>query len=281
MTQRLLACFAHPDDEAFGTGATLAYYARGGARVGLVCTTNGDVGEIAEGIAATPETLWQVRQEELRCAAGNLGVRDLVFLNYRDSGMAGTDDNGNPRAYINAPADEVVGRLVAIMRELRPQVVITFDPTGGYGHPDHIAIHHHTIAAFHAAADETQYPEAGEPWQAQRLFYMTFPGEFWKTLRDQLAAAGEDVSQWDSDEDGDRDQAEAPVHVAMALPDTVDAKLAALECHASQFGPDNMFRKLPVEVMRDLLGHEFYTLAWPEPAAGETWEDLFAGLDLH
>ena len=110
---------------------------------------------------------------------------------------------------------------------------------------------------------------------------MTFPREFWKTLRDQLAAAGEDVSQWDSDEDGDRDQAEAPVHVAMALPDTVDAKLAALECHASQFGPDNMFRKLPVEVMRDLLGHEFYTLAWPEPAAGETWEDLFAGLDLH
>ncbi|MEZ4767303.1 MAG: PIG-L family deacetylase [Caldilineales bacterium] len=279
MTQRLLAIFAHPDDEAFGTGATLAHYGRNGTRVGLVCATNGDVGEIAEGVAATPETLWQVRQEELRCAAGSLGVRDLIFLNYRDSGMAGTDQNGDPRAFINAPEDEVVGRLVGVLRDLKPQVVITFDPTGGYGHPDHIAIHRHTVAAFEAAADTSRYPDAGEPWQAQRLFYMAFPGEFWKQIRDELAAAGQDVSQWEGDADDSSDQAEAPVHVSMALPDTVDAKLAALECHASQFGPDNMFRKLPVAVMRDLLSHEYYTLARPEPATGETLSDLFAGLD--
>ncbi len=86
MKRSILALFAHPDDEAFGTGATLAHYARGGAHVGLVCATNGDVGEIAAGVDATPETLWQVRQNELRCAAGNLGVHDLVFLNYRELG---------------------------------------------------------------------------------------------------------------------------------------------------------------------------------------------------
>ncbi|HRX04523.1 MAG TPA: PIG-L family deacetylase, partial [Anaerolineae bacterium] len=99
MNRSVLALFAHPDDEAFGTGATLAHYARSGAQVSLVCATNGDVGEIAEGVDATPETLWRVRQDELRCAADNLGVHDLVFLNYRDSGMAGTEQNADPRAY--------------------------------------------------------------------------------------------------------------------------------------------------------------------------------------
>ncbi|MCB0240613.1 MAG: PIG-L family deacetylase, partial [Anaerolineae bacterium] len=107
----------------------------------------------------TPETLWRVRQDELRCAADNLGVHDLIFLNYRDSGMAGTEQNADPRAYINAPAEEVVRRLVGIIREQRPQVVITFDPSGAYGHPDHIAIHNHTVAAFHAAGDSAQFPD--------------------------------------------------------------------------------------------------------------------------
>lgn len=280
MNRSVLALFAHPDDEAFGTGATLAHYARSGAQVGLVCATNGDVGEIAEGVDATPETLWRVRQDELRCAADNLGVHDLIFLNYRDSGMAGTEQNADPRAYINAPAEEVVRRLVGIIREQRPQVVITFDPSGAYGHPDHIAIHNHTVAAFHAAGDSAQFPDDGEPWQPQRLYYAAFPQSFWARLRDELAAAGEDVSQWDSDEAGDRGWPDDQVTVAMAMPDTVDAKLAALECHASQFGGENMFRKLPADVMRDLLCREFFALAWPEPAPGLILDDLFAGLEV-
>lgn len=280
MNRSVLALFAHPDDEAFGTGATLAHYARNGAHVGLVCATNGDVGEIAEGVAATPETLWQVRQDELRCAAGNLGVHDLTFLNYRDSGMVGSDENADPRAYINAPADEVVQRLVRVIREQRPQVVITFDPSGAYGHPDHIAIHHHTVAAFHAAGDRAQFPDDGEPWQAQRLFYAAFPQSFWARLRDELAAAGEDVSQWDSADEGGSGWPDDQVHVAMVMPDTVEAKLAALECHASQFGAENMFRKLPAEVTRDLMCREFYALAWPEPEPGAHLDDLFAGLDF-
>ena len=108
MTETLLALFAHPDDEAFGSGGTLAHYAASGTMTALVCSTNGDVGEIADPALATPETLWQVRQDELRCAAGMLGVQELIFLGYRDSGMVGTPENEDPRAYINVPADEVV-----------------------------------------------------------------------------------------------------------------------------------------------------------------------------
>ena len=108
MQQTLLALFAHPDDEAFGTGGTLSQYAAAGADVILVCTTRGEVGEIAEGTGATPETLGEVREAELRCAAETVGVRELIFLGYRDSGMAGTPENAHPRAIVNAPAEEVV-----------------------------------------------------------------------------------------------------------------------------------------------------------------------------
>ena len=108
MTQRLLAIFAHPDDEAFGTGGTLACYAATGAEVTLVCATRGEVGEIADPSYATRETLGQVREGELRCAAETVGVREVIFLGYRDSGMAGTAENRDPRAFVNAPAEEVV-----------------------------------------------------------------------------------------------------------------------------------------------------------------------------
>src|ERR671932_2725290 len=123
----LLALFAHPDDEAFGSGGTLARYAAEGVAVALVCATRGEVGEIADPALATPETLGDVREAELRCAARALGVGELLFLGYRDSGMAGTPTNEDPRALARAPAEEVVARLVGIIRRLRPQVLVTFD----------------------------------------------------------------------------------------------------------------------------------------------------------
>ena len=134
MTQQhsrtLLAIYAHPDDEASSGGGTLARYAADGVNVALVCATRGEVGEIADDSLATPETLSQVREQELRNAADALGVGEVVFLSYRDSGMAGTDDNDNPAALVNAPEDEVVSQLVGVIRRLKPQVIMTFDPTG-------------------------------------------------------------------------------------------------------------------------------------------------------
>ncbi len=124
---RLLATFAHPDDEGFGTGGTLAHYAAAGGQAGLVCATRGEVGEISDPDLATPETLPEVREAELRCAGQKLGLSELTFLGYRDSGMAGTPENEDLRAFANAPAAEVVARLVGLIRRWRPQVIVTFD----------------------------------------------------------------------------------------------------------------------------------------------------------
>ena len=131
----LLAVLAHPDDETFACGGTLAKYAAQGVRVALVCATRGEVGEISNPSLATPETLGQVREEELRAACRALGVEDLFILGYRDSGMDGTLDNRHPQALCQADLHEVAGRTVAIIRQLRPQVVLTFDPNGGLRSP--------------------------------------------------------------------------------------------------------------------------------------------------
>ena len=150
----LMAVFAHPDDESFGIGGTLARYgADPGVRVVLVCATRGEAGEISNPELASSERLGEVREQELRCACRTLGVEDLFFLDYRDSGMAGTAENEDPRALAQADFDEAVGKIVAHIRREQPDVVVTFDENGGYGHPDHIAIHHLTKAAFAAAAD--------------------------------------------------------------------------------------------------------------------------------
>ena len=152
MTKRAIAAFAHPDDETFSVGGTLARAVSLGWRVTTICATRGEVGEIAPGTAATPETLGAVREQELRVACAALGVTDVRFLGHRDSGMDGTPENKDPRAYVNAMDDEVVEELSTIFREDPPAVVFTFDESGIYGHPDHKAIHRHATAAFDRAA---------------------------------------------------------------------------------------------------------------------------------
>ena len=137
----------------------------------------------------------------MRCAAETMGISELIFLGYRDSGMVDTAENAD-RAYINAPAEEVIPRLVGIIRRVQPQVVVTFEPNGGYGHPDHIAIHRHTVAAFHAAADPSRYPEQGLAWQADRLFYTAIPRSFFLRMRDEMTALEMDTSQFDRFEEG-------------------------------------------------------------------------------
>ncbi len=187
----LMAVFAHPDDESFGIGGTLARYgAEPGTRVVLVCATRGEAGEISDPGLATPERLGEVREAELGCAAGALGIDDIYFLGYRDSGMAGTPENRHPQALTMADSEEGVGKIVAHIRRERPDVVVTFDENGGYGHPDHIAIHHMTKAAFAAAADPAQYPQqiqAGlAPHQAQKLNYTAIPRRFFRAQVEKM-----------------------------------------------------------------------------------------------
>ena len=278
----LLALFAHPDDEAFATGGTLARYAAEGAGVALVCATRGEVGEIADPALATPETLGDMREAELRCAAAALGLGEVLFLGYRDSGMADTPANEDPRAFANAPAEEVVARLVGIIRRLRPQVLVTFDPNGGYGHPDHVAIHRHTVAAFHAAGDPARYSDQGAPWQPDRLYYLVIPRGAFRRWRERMAEAGVPDAFERAEEEGwgwPDDQIDVVVDVS----GMVDAKVAALRCHRTQFGADHPMSRVPEALTREMLGREHFALAAqaghdspPRPA--RPLDDLFDGL---
>src|SRR5438105_1444393 len=158
----LLGVFAHPDDEQLMSGA-FAQAVKEGMRTGLICATRGEMGEIADPALATPENLGEVREGELRAAARVLGVEHLWFLDYKDSGMMGTPPNEDPDNFMRSDQDEALRKIVKIVRDFKPTVMVTFDETGGYGHPDHITINRLAIAAFSAAADPNMYPEAGEP----------------------------------------------------------------------------------------------------------------------
>src|SRR3984893_15921406 len=171
MPRTLLAVHAHPDDECIGTGGVLARYAAEGVRSILVTCTDGAVGEISDPALATPENLAQVRSHELDESVRILKVSRLVKLGYRDSGMAGTADNDNPASFNQANFDEAVERVVAVMRAEQPQVVVTYDERGGYGHPDHIRAHQVAVAAFEAAGDPDRFSSAGPTWTPTKLYF--------------------------------------------------------------------------------------------------------------
>ncbi len=279
MGKSLLVVFAHPDDEAFGVGGTLAKYAASGVDITLVCATRGEAGEVADPELATSETLGRVREDELRCAAQYLGIDEVIFLSYRDSGMEGDADNLIPEALMNAPAEEVIHSLVTIIRRVRPEVVVTFEPNGVYGHPDHIAINRHTVAAFHAASDVERYPESGEAWRPKRMFFTVIPQSFFSEMRDQLEAMKIDTSDFSRFEENVVAWPDKLINVSLDVTETIDNKWAALHCHRTQFSPDNIFRRLPEEVGKQMMSREHFALAWPEAEPGLELSDLFADLE--
>src|SRR5436190_194377 len=147
MTKRVLVSLAHPDDESFGSGPLVAKLVAEGAEVTLICATNGDVGSADEKFMKGYNSVGEMRLAELDCAAKVLGFKEVVLFGYRDSGMMGSADNNNPQALWQAPLDEVTDKIVEVIRRIKPHVILTFDPYGGYGHPDHIKINQATIAA--------------------------------------------------------------------------------------------------------------------------------------
>lgn len=269
---RILAAFAHPDDEGFGTGGTLAMLVARGANVTLVCGTNGDVGEISDPSLATQETLAHVRQQELRNAMDVTGVSDVRFLNYRDSGMAGTDDNEHPNSLHQADPGTVVQALADIMREIRPQVVVTHDPSGGYGHPDHRAMCRHTTEAFKQVA--TNEP-AGDGSPPEYLYYVCFPRSnfqrMWKTMV-EMDITPPFASQ-DIDLVGTPDE---EVTAVLDISPYVDTKIDSLNCHRTQIDPNGPFSQLPQDMMREIMAKEYYALV--EPQGMPPGSDLLAGL---
>ncbi len=280
---RLLACFAHPDDEAFPVGGALAAHAGRGVQVRLITATLGEEGEIRQAGSATPETLGSVRRVELARAAKILGLMDHIVLHYRDSGMAGTPPNDHPRAFINAASEVVVERLVEEIRRFRPQVVLTFDPDGLYGHPDHIAIHHHTKEAFHRAGDPTAYPQhlinGVEPYAPQRLFYSARPRGFRMEWATTLRAQGIDFPLPDPNRANDGAPPET-IDLELDVSSHLEVKMGCILSHRTQVAPDWPYDRVPREAANLILGREYYIRGWPPVVAEERVPpDFFDGLD--
>ena len=170
----LLAVFAHPDDESFGPGGTLARYTTEGVEVWLVCATDGNAGTVEAPMLTGYASTGQLRAAELCCAAQTLGLAGVDWLGYRDSGMAGAPENAHPDSLVQAPQEKLVGQLVASIRRHKPQVILCDNRFGGYGHPDHIKLHRATMEAFNAAPDASRFPEAGPPHRPERLYHPAF-----------------------------------------------------------------------------------------------------------
>jgi N-acetyl-1-D-myo-inositol-2-amino-2-deoxy-alpha-D-glucopyranoside deacetylase len=272
--RRLLAVFAHPDDESFGAGGTLALYARRGVEVHLVCATRGEAGEAPADCKGFP-TVGAMRESELRCAAEILGLAGVHFLGYRDSGMAGSPENRDPRAWASVPPAEAGEAVARFMRSLRPQVVITFDPIGGYRHPDHIAAHRATVEAFRRTTGEDG--GAGAP---QKLYFHTMPRGALRWAARILPWFGQDPRRFGKNRDIDLAAlvgVEYPVHAKIDIHSVLDVKQKASACHASQDGG----RMGPLQRGLALLagGSDTYMRAFPLPPPDHVERDLFEGVD--
>lgn len=284
--KRIVLVHAHPDDESIASGATMAYYAARGVHVTLVTCTLGEEGEIhvpeLAGLAAAEgDQLGGYRLTELAAACSALGVVDHRFLGgagrYRDSGMMGLPTNNHPRAFWQADVDSAAAHLVEVFREIRPQVLITYDENGFYGHPDHIQANRVAMRAAELAGEEGLAP--------QKVYWTATP-------RSLIESGFERFTQ---SEDNPFAGVQRPEDIPFGTPDDLiaarvdardfaDHKLAALGAHATQIPPGSWLYVLAGSFGRDFLGVEYYTLARgvKGPADEESgWEDdLFAGIDL-
>jgi LmbE family N-acetylglucosaminyl deacetylase len=279
----LLSVLAHPDDETFGMGGTLALYAQQGVDVHLICATRGEVGEVEPHFLVGYQSIGELREHELRCAADNLGLAGVHFLDYRDSGMPGSPDNEHPQALAATPLDEVTARVTGYIRKLRPQVVLTFDPIGGYRHPDHIAIHDATVAAFSAAGDPQRFPDQGPPFQPEKLYFHTFPRGWLSWMVRLMPLFGKDPRRFGQNEDIDLLELageDFPVHARINYKAVVKKKEAATACHASQGGMASSGSLLVRLAFRVAAGQDSYIRAYPEPDGGPRERDLFAGVSM-
>ena len=292
--RRLLLVHAHPDDETINNGVTMARYVAEGAQVTLLTCTLGEEGEVlvpelAQLAADQADQLGGYRIWELTRAMGALGVTDFRFLGgpgrYRDSGMMGTPANGHPRAFWNADLDEAVAHAVAVVREVRPQVVVTYDENGGYGHPDHIQAHRVAMGAVAAAADPAYRPDLGDAWDVAKVYWCCVPRSVLQRGMDRLTELGQQVMFQGVTSADDIPFAVSDDEVAAAVDGRTfhDHKHAAMRAHATQITLDGPFFALSNNLGQEVLGIEYYRLVKGErgPAgngAGAWEDDLFAGL---
>lgn len=278
--KKMLVVVAHPDDETFGMGGTLALYAHLGVEIHLICTTRGEVGEVKAEKLEGFSSIGELREHELRCAAKVLGLRKVHFLGYRDSGMPGSDENKHPNAFINAPVNDVAEKIAVMMREIKPDVVLTFDPIGGYLHPDHIAAHKATVAAFDLAGDKSFTTSQLKPYKPKKLYFHTIPRAFLKLVVYLMPLFGVDPSQFGKNKDINLTAILAedfPTHARINYRKYAVVRDAASACHASQ-GGDKQSGYIVTWIMRLFSPVETYMRGYPQTEDGKIEKDLFSGV---
>lgn len=278
--KKLLAVVAHPDDETFGMGGTLAKYARDGVEVNLICATRGEVGAVEPDLLNGYASVGDLREKELCCAADVLGLKKVHFLEYRDSGMPGTKDNQHPQALVQARLEDVAFKIAKLIRQIQPQVVLTFDPIGGYRHPDHIAIHKATVRAFEMAGDGNMKMENTLPFKPDKLYFHIFPRGFLKLMVAVMPLIGKNPEKWGKNGDINLKAILAekfPTHARINYKNVTAIREKASACHASQ-GGDRQSGYVINWLLRLLSSFESYMRAYPTGNNNHVEKDLFEGL---
>ena len=255
----LLGVFAHPDDESFGPGGTLARYAAEGAAVHVIIATDGMAGSVEDSDAPSDAdtSLAQVRSTELANAAVALGITSIWSLGFRDSGMRGTPENDHPDALIQQSPENLVDELHEYIQRLQPDVIITHDPFGGYGHPDHVRCYETVTAAFYLAAAEGRRSTNGYRGP-QKLYYTAFDKWLLKAMVRVMLLTGKDPTAFGRNKDinlAEISQWETPVHARIDVTNFLPRKRAASRAHASQYSGDPSYiRVMPPFVQRRMSG---------------------------
>ncbi|MGJ3238438.1 MAG: PIG-L family deacetylase [Anaerolineae bacterium] len=286
--KRVLISYAHPDDESFGNGGLIAKYVAEGADVYLICATDGDVGTIPEAMQGQYDSVRELRLSELHAANEILKFKQMFLFHYHDSGMMGAETNHQEGALWQAwetQPEQVTRQVVEVIREVHPQVVITFNKYGGYGHPDHIAIQRATTEAFSLAGDASYITDGQAPYQPQKLYYSAMPARLLKLMLFWMKLRGQDTKRMGVNKDIDFDaivEHVEPTHTEVDIADYLDAWDAASACHKSQGGGGGgFFGRFPRWLQRILRGKQRFTRVYPQPAQDRIDEqDLFEQVTL-
>ncbi|KAA3636098.1 MAG: mycothiol conjugate amidase Mca [Armatimonadetes bacterium] len=283
MSKTLLALHAHPDDESSKGAGTICRYAANGVRCVLVTATGGEAGDILNPAMDRPEikaNLKAVREAELAEAAAIQGYSEVILLGYRDSGMPDSRDNADPRAFCNQPIDEVLGKLVAIVREERPDVLIGYDDHEFYPHPDHLRVHELSLLVFDAAADPKLFPDSGEPWEIKKLYAPTiFTQDRIRTIHDAMLdrTGGSPYDRWvemmESRPIVPRDMTRIDVS------GFVEQSRDALRAHRTQIDPDGQWFAVPTDLVEEVYPWEDFEMIASRVGWSSGEDDLFAGIE--
>lgn len=277
----IVSIHAHPDDEASKGAGTIARYVASGARAVLVTATGGEAGDILNPAMDRPEVagrLAEIRAEELKEAAAIIGYADVISLGYRDSGMPDTEDNRHPDAFVNADREEVLAALVAVVRAERPEVVLGYDDHEWYPHPDHLRVHDLSLELFEAAADRDRFPEAGPPWEVEKLYAPTFTAERLLSLHRAMEERGLEspYTRWIGVRDEGQDEQRRITKIDVG--DYLETARDALRAHRTQVDPDGFWFQVPTDVVRAVYPYEDFELLRTRVPWRPGEDDLFAGI---